>query len=121
MPKMITGYRYELEYKTFSLGIFTGQDDILGYLESDGKIDSKQWVEIKGKIYRNVEHMFEWLHCPDYHRGRYYFTEEGIRKISDYIKLLTREMEAVGVEVVKKTLEICLSETTYNDEHQFAI
>ena len=119
---MVEGYRYELELDSERLGIFVGQDKILGYLESDGIITDDESITIKNSIYRDAEHMFTWLECPMMVSGsKFYFSKKGDKRISKYISHLEKKVNDLGVKVVKSMRDLSLDELIYEDKYQYAI
>ena len=120
---MATGYRYELEIDDGRVGIFTGQDKILRYLESENKITREQSFRIKDSIYHSVDDdMFDWLYCPETSINvKYFFTELGDKLITKYISHLKDKVKEIGVKVVRTIEELPRDIIVYEDEHQYAI
>lgn len=119
---MIKAYRYELEFQSERLGIFTGQNKILGYLEDESIITNDESIIIKNEIYNDVVFMFDWLNCPfGVKDSKFYFTDLGDRHISKYINHLTEKIKEFGIKVIKIAKEISEDMIIYEDDHQYAI
>lgn len=119
---MIKGYRYELVLDSERLGIFTGQDRILWYLESEDIISDDGCIAIKKSIYADVEHMFEWLDSPmSVYDSKFYFSKKGDKRIAKYITHLKEIVEELGVKVIKTVKDLTEDTLIYEDEYQYAI
>lgn len=119
---MVKGYRYELELESERLGIFVGQNKILGYLESEDIISEDESITIKNSIYRDVEHMFKWLDSPMMvTHSKFYFSKKGDKRISKYISHLEERVKELGVKVVKTVKDLSEDKLIFEDKYQYAI